>query len=91
MSEHTPTTDEVRAMYGADEFGVPAPLGQPVPDFDRWLAGHDRKVAARAFEDAADFLLTDPTAGPGTTKRLRHRIYAAWLRERAKNIREAQS
>lgn|GEM_PF-4412499 len=48
MSEYTPTTDEVRAIHGADEFGVPAPLGQPVPDFDRWLAGHDDEMLARA-------------------------------------------
>lgn len=49
MSEYTPTTEEVRARYGADEFGYSAGLSDPCPEFDRWLAEHDRQVKAEAW------------------------------------------
>ena len=38
MSDYTPTTEEVRARYNADEFGYSAGLNDPCPEFDRWLA-----------------------------------------------------
>lgn len=44
--------------------------------FQKWLAKHDREVAARALNDAADALYTDE--GPG------HPLSTAtWLRARA--------
>ena len=51
MSEYTPTTAEVRGAWSAwyepgDDRWMPE-------RFDRWLAAHDREVAAKALEDAA--------------------------------------
>lgn len=49
MTDYTPTTDEVRAVSTG---------GNPWQEarFDRWLAAHDREVAARVLRDAADAL-----------------------------------
>jgi hypothetical protein len=50
--EYTPTTDEVQSYYniGRNEFESE----WETAEFDRWLAVHDREVAARALEDAAN-------------------------------------
>ena len=48
---YTPATEEVRAVYNQDEFGNPAGLNDPCPEFDRWLAEHDRQVAEKAWDD----------------------------------------
>ena len=50
-SGYTPTTDEVRARYDADEFGYSASLGDPCPEFDRWLEKHDKEVRAEAWDE----------------------------------------
>ena len=47
MTDYTPTTEEVRARYNADEFGYSAGLNDPCPEFDRWLA----EVKAQAWEE----------------------------------------
>jgi hypothetical protein len=44
MSDYVPTTEEVRARYNADEYGYPAALDDPCPEFDRWLAVHDAGI-----------------------------------------------
>lgn len=54
MCKYTPTTEEVRARYSADEFGNSAGLSDPCPEFDRWLAEHDRQVKAEAWEEGWD-------------------------------------
>ena len=62
MSEYTPTTEEIREYV---EVGDPKPWESPSPEvdererrrgeaFDRWLAAHDREVAAKALRDAAE-------------------------------------
>jgi hypothetical protein len=49
-TEYTPTTDEIR------EATVPGSYqswGKGY--FDRWLAAHDREVAAKAWDEAYDY------------------------------------
>ena len=53
MSDYTPTTEEVRAVYNSDEFGNPAGLNDSCPEFDRWLA----EVKADAWEEGQLALL----------------------------------
>lgn len=62
-TEYTPTTAEIREYVEVG--GEPRPW-EPVTEesdaldarraaaFDRWLAAHDREVAAKALEDAAN-------------------------------------
>jgi hypothetical protein len=50
VSEYTPTTEEVRAQYNADEFGYPARLNDPCPEFDDWLSRHDAQIVADVME-----------------------------------------
>lgn len=48
---YTPTTEEVRARIGS---GWGAPYRDELRrDFDRWLAQHDREVAAGELKEAA--------------------------------------
>lgn len=47
---YTPTTEEVRAQYNADEFGYPAGLNDPCPEFDDWLSRHDAQIVADVME-----------------------------------------
>lgn len=63
MSEpYTPTTEEVRDWYGHRNRATHQPVGEfykimltgAVAEFDRWLAAHDREVAANALRDAAE-------------------------------------
>jgi hypothetical protein len=44
--DYTPTTGEVLNAYGANHWGR-------VDAADRWLAAHDREVAAKALREAA--------------------------------------
>jgi phage terminase Nu1 subunit (DNA packaging protein) len=89
MSEYTPTTDEVRAMYvtGTPPHRVSVPQGNA--EFDRWLAQHDAEVAARALRQAADDWQTGEWANvPRHADRVADRLGAAqyvsdWLRARA--------
>jgi hypothetical protein len=55
MSDYTPITSEVRALYIA---GTPTHIGltRPGEEFDRWLADRDKEVAAQAIEGYRDFL-----------------------------------
>ena len=61
MSEFTPTTERVRfAFIDREDFeaqvgGVARPTDEESGEaFDRWLAAHDREVAAQVLRDAAD-------------------------------------
>ena len=56
MTDYTPTTEEVRARYSADEFGYSAGLNEPCPEFDRWLAG----VKAQAVRDYLEQRMNSP-------------------------------
>lgn len=58
-TEYTPTTDEIREYVEVG--GEPRPWESPsekdaarAAAFDRWLAAHDREVAAKALRDWAD-------------------------------------
>lgn len=63
MSDHTPTTDEVRADYvrdhtrGYDEYQgdrtMTAVQEQYGAEFDAWIAQHDREVQAETLEAEA--------------------------------------
>jgi hypothetical protein len=56
--KYTPTTEEVRARYAADEFGYSAAPDDPCPEFDRWLAEHDAEAAKAERERAINLLKT---------------------------------
>lgn len=62
-TEFTPTTDEVREAV--DEWVWSRRMFRPelassdVAEFDRWLAEHDREVAAKALTDAAEHITDD--------------------------------
>ena len=47
--EHTPTTEDVRLVYGSDRDGWPD--GRRLEAFSRWLAAHDAETAARAWDE----------------------------------------
>ena len=51
--DYTPTTKEVRVEYTSGRFndGIGPSWKQTEPDFDRWLAAHDRETAARAWDE----------------------------------------
>lgn len=49
MSDFTPTTEQVRALYVHDA-SAPGQVERG-EEFDRWLAEHDRETAERAWRD----------------------------------------
>lgn len=56
MSDYTPTTEEVREEYVSQGWGPDGSLyveNDPAA-FDRWLTAHNRKIAARAWEEGWD-------------------------------------
>lgn len=63
MSDHTPTTEQVREVFTLAM--VPSSGDQTVPEgeFDRWLAAHDREVQARALEAEANDIQAYTCAG----------------------------
>ncbi|WP_233615816.1 hypothetical protein, partial [Leucobacter chromiisoli] len=78
MSEHAPTTEEVRSLYKhpyIESFGPSRGI-----EFDRWLAQVEREAAARALEEAAA-ALKRPSEGAA------YEVWAYgggdWLRSRA--------
>ena len=48
---YTPTTDEVRSMYGGPRYE---------PEFDRWLAARDAEVRAQALAPIREALAGHP-------------------------------
>lgn len=62
MSNHAPTTDEIREYVAYGDWGTEE---YPVEEFDRWLAKHDAEVertaAAIALEQAADKFAAEDT------------------------------
>ncbi len=59
MSDYTPTTEEVRARYNADEFGYSAGLNDPCPEFDRWLAEVKAQEAKAERKRAMSIIMTN--------------------------------
>jgi hypothetical protein len=86
--EYTPTTDEVRAEYVTNR-AIRVPTTTPVAsEFDRWLAAHDREVAAAALDKAADEFRSGQITGLFTG---RDQYPREWLRQRADKIREGRT
>ena len=65
MSEYIPTTKAVRTNYVMTMLRVGRKDIDPYSAFDRWLAEHDREVAAKALIDAAQDIYL-PAGGPST-------------------------
>lgn len=56
MTEYTPSMEEIRGIYAAYGYGGNRPhdgqhqgIREWRAEFDRWLAAHDREVAAAAW------------------------------------------
>ena len=65
MSEYIPTTDAVKTNYAMTMLRVGRKDVDPYSAFDRWLAEHDREVAAKTLIDAAQDIYL-PSDGPST-------------------------
>ena len=60
MSDFMPTTDEVRGAYIGNRWSVDQEFERLTgPEFDRWLAAHDREVAARTLRELHAEMSTD--------------------------------
>lgn len=98
--DYTPTTKEVRASYCDSEARHENHGGSWIAEeqhakyhaeFDRWLAAHDRGIAARTLVSAALDVVNGGHVSHDTLpiRPERHQI-AAWLRERAAELEEAR-
>ena len=59
--EQTPTTEDVRLVYGPDSTGMLH--DGTVAAFDRRLADHDREVAEKAWDEGYDTAIRDEDRG----------------------------
>lgn len=88
MSDYTPTTDEVRAMYvtGTPPHRVTIPQGNG--EFDRWLAQHDAEVRTAALNAAADAVppSTPPLGGELAISEAVRMRFQQWLRAQAGGV-----
>ena len=82
-NEYTPTTAAIRESHAFTTQSkiAGATFGQGLAEFDRWLAAHDREVAAKALTDAATLL--EPFSGIGLANGANRTDVANWLRARA--------
>lgn len=55
MNDYTPTTDEVREDFAYPWDGFKQDREGRLAAFDRWIAAHDREVAAQALREVADY------------------------------------
>jgi len=97
-TEYTPSVGEIRAGLIAGQVALSRTVSDPDilvikaecgAQFDRWLDAHDREVAAKALEDAADHLeeaFGERAAGVTLSTPSSRR-----LRARAARIREGQA
>lgn len=70
MSDYTPETGDVRDFYTFGMAGWDHTLHydpEAYAEFDRWLAQHDREVAAQALRDAASSTLPFSQVISGST------------------------
>lgn len=85
MSDYTPTTDEVRAMYvtGTPPHRVTVPQGNA--EFDRFLAQHDAEIHTAALNAAADAVppATMPLGGQLAISEAVRARFQEWLRAQA--------
>lgn len=54
MSEYTPTVYDIKLAY-CDSDWTGHDYAAQAPEFDRWLAAHDREVSAKAWDEAVGF------------------------------------
>ena len=97
MSEQwTPTTDQVRSFYAHDSedeyhdpIAYPSHVRSAEQAFDRWLAEHDREVAAKALIDAAQDIYL-PSGGPSTHVDIDYAelLASLYLKGRAEQIKK---
>lgn len=92
--KYTPTTDGVRRTYFLFRHAKDRALKQDpdnsdaIDEFDRWLADHDREVAAKVLREAAERV--EPLSGaPLPTGPSRGQV-ADWLRDRAADIESGE-
>ena len=87
MSEYIPNTKAVRTNYVMTMLRVGRKDIDPYSAFDRWLAGHDREVAAKALRDAAGDIYL-PSEGPAMYVDIAYaeRLASLYLKERAERI-----
>ena len=87
MSEYTPTTYTVRTNYAMTMLRVGRKDIDPYSAFDRWLAEHDREVAAKTLIYAAQDIYL-PSDGPSTYVDIGYAEHLAslYLKERAERI-----
>ena len=101
MSKYTPTTEYVRDFYAKFTPSIlidrrPNGYERAEAEFDRWLAEHDREVAARTLRDAALDWQTRAWANtPRHADRIADRMAASqyacdWLRAHADQIEEGK-
>ena len=87
MSEYTPTTYAVRTNYAMTMLRVGRKDIDPYSAFDRWLAEHDREVAAKTLIDAAKDIYL-PSDGPSTYVDIDYAelLASLYLKDRAEQI-----
>lgn len=73
MDEYTPTTEQILNAWAPTHLGS---WKYRREEFYRWLADHDRNVATKALEDAADALWAENDTEDGLN-------VVGWLRARA--------
>ena len=87
---YTPNTEEVRKGYAYDGW-LNKPVQVRLKGFDRWLEAHDREVAAKALEEAADSI--EGWAEKTTHTRVTEHVLVeagatGYLREMAQQLKE---
>ena len=88
--EYTPTTGYVRDAYCHVHQGVMGERGDAAhekfhAEFDRWLAAHDREVAAKALRDAAALVFVGWSGGY-VDEGVARQQFEDWLYARADRI-----
>lgn len=92
MSGYTPTTDEIRNVWGEfSEYGGltnrtsgGSLIDARYAEFDRWLATHDRDIQAQALREVAERIL--PYSGIGLANGATRSDVSAWLTDRAARL-----
>ncbi len=76
MSEHTPSTEQVRTKFAATNTSS-FMRNENEAEFDRWLAQHDAEVAEKALRDVAGTLFEHSQDGDLVSMRkVRAALYA---------------
>lgn len=91
MSGYTPTTDEIRNVWGEfSEYGGltnrtsgGSLIDARYAEFDRWLATHDRDIQAQALREVADAVPVDLWATFGRADRRVVEGFKEWLYSKA--------